>query len=90
MHNIRLDIREVWWEGVDWIHLAQDRDQWRALVKTVMNEISGFHGGKDSSPDLLGCDAALCCGRIPCPEDGGSMVLRNVGIPPHCYTASRP
>jgi hypothetical protein len=25
------------WEGVDWIHLAQDRDQWQALVNTVMN-----------------------------------------------------
>jgi hypothetical protein len=25
------------WEGVDWIHPAQDRDQWRALVNTVMN-----------------------------------------------------
>jgi hypothetical protein len=29
--------RELGWEGVDWIHLAQDRDQWRNLVKTVMN-----------------------------------------------------
>jgi len=25
------------WEGVDWFHLAQDIDQWRALVNTVMN-----------------------------------------------------
>jgi hypothetical protein len=25
--NIRIDIREIEWEGVDWIHLAQDRDQ---------------------------------------------------------------
>jgi hypothetical protein len=25
------------WEGVDWFHLAQDRDQWRAIVNTVMN-----------------------------------------------------
>jgi hypothetical protein len=32
-----MDLREVGWEGVDWIHLVQDRDQWRALVKTVMN-----------------------------------------------------
>jgi hypothetical protein len=28
---------EVGWGGMDWIHLAQDRDQWRALVHTVMN-----------------------------------------------------
>jgi hypothetical protein len=25
------------WEGVDWMHLAQDRDQWQAVVNTVMN-----------------------------------------------------
>jgi hypothetical protein len=30
-------IREIGWDGVDWIDLAQDRDQWRALVNTVMN-----------------------------------------------------
>jgi hypothetical protein len=35
--NIRMDIREVLREGVDWIHLAQDMDQWRVLVDTVMN-----------------------------------------------------
>jgi hypothetical protein len=29
--------REVWWEGVDWMQLAQDRDQWRAHVNTVIN-----------------------------------------------------
>jgi hypothetical protein len=30
-------LREVGWEGVDWIHLSQDRDQWGAVVNTVMN-----------------------------------------------------
>jgi hypothetical protein len=35
--NIRMHIREIEWAGVEWIHLAQDRDQWRALVNTVMN-----------------------------------------------------
>jgi hypothetical protein len=35
--NIKMDLREIGWGGVDWIHLAQDRDQWRALVNTVMN-----------------------------------------------------
>jgi hypothetical protein len=33
--NIRPD-RETGWKGVDWMHLAQDRDQWRAVVNTVM------------------------------------------------------
>jgi hypothetical protein len=31
------DLREIGWGGIDWIDLAQDRDQWRALVNTVMN-----------------------------------------------------
>jgi hypothetical protein len=34
--NIIKDLREIGWEGVDWMHLAQDRDQWRAAVNTVM------------------------------------------------------
>jgi hypothetical protein len=33
--NIRMDYWETEWEGVDWMHLAQGRDQWRALVNTV-------------------------------------------------------
>jgi hypothetical protein len=35
--NIKIDLREIGWDGVDWIELALDRDQWRALVNTVMN-----------------------------------------------------
>jgi hypothetical protein len=35
--NIKMDLREVGWDGVDWIDTAQDRDQWRALVNTVLN-----------------------------------------------------
>jgi hypothetical protein len=36
-HNIKLDLRKIGFGDVDWIHLAQDRDRWRALVNTVMN-----------------------------------------------------
>jgi hypothetical protein len=32
-----MDLREIGWDGVDWIEMAQDRNQWRALVNTVMN-----------------------------------------------------
>jgi hypothetical protein len=32
-----MDLREIGWGGMDLIDLAQDRDQWRALVDTVMN-----------------------------------------------------
>jgi hypothetical protein len=35
--NIEIDLREIEWDDMDWIDLAQDRDQWRALVNTVMN-----------------------------------------------------
>jgi hypothetical protein len=35
--NIRMDLREIGWGGMEWIDLAQDTDQWRALVNTVMN-----------------------------------------------------
>jgi hypothetical protein len=35
--NIKMDLREIRWDVVDWIDLAQDRDQWRALVNTVLN-----------------------------------------------------
>jgi hypothetical protein len=35
--NIRMDLREMGWKSVDWMQVAQDRDQWRALVTTVMN-----------------------------------------------------
>jgi hypothetical protein len=35
--NIRMDLREIGWEVVEWMHLAQDRDQRRAVVNTEMN-----------------------------------------------------
>jgi hypothetical protein len=35
--NIKMDLREIEWDCMDWIYLAEDRDQWRILVNTVMN-----------------------------------------------------
>jgi hypothetical protein len=32
-----MDLREIGWDVMDWIDLAEDRDQWRDLVNTVMN-----------------------------------------------------
>jgi hypothetical protein len=36
-NNIKMDLREVGWRGVDWIDLAQDRDRWRAPLNNVIN-----------------------------------------------------
>jgi hypothetical protein len=37
VNNIKMDLREIGWNGVDWIDMAQNRDQWRAFVNTVLN-----------------------------------------------------
>jgi hypothetical protein len=36
VHNVRMDLGEMGWGGVDWIGLAQDRNRWRALVNLVL------------------------------------------------------
>jgi hypothetical protein len=36
VENIKMDLSEIGWGGVDWIGLGQDRDKWRALVNAVM------------------------------------------------------
>jgi hypothetical protein len=35
--NIKMDLREIEWGDMDWIGLAEDRDQWRAFVNTIMS-----------------------------------------------------
>jgi hypothetical protein len=35
--NIKIDHREIGWDGMDWIDLAEDRDKWRALMNTIVN-----------------------------------------------------
>jgi hypothetical protein len=34
--NVKIDLREIGWDGMYWNDLAEDRDQWRVLVNTVM------------------------------------------------------
>jgi hypothetical protein len=36
--NVKMYLREMGWSIVEWINLAQDRDQWRGLVKAVINQ----------------------------------------------------
>jgi hypothetical protein len=35
--NVKMDLREIGWGGMDWIDVAQDKDQWRAFVNTIMD-----------------------------------------------------
>jgi hypothetical protein len=44
--DIKMDLREIGWDGMDWIDLAQNRDRWRALVNTVMNLRVPLNTGK--------------------------------------------
>jgi hypothetical protein len=37
MDNIKMDLREIGWGGMDWIDMAEDGDRWRTLVNTVVN-----------------------------------------------------
>jgi hypothetical protein len=37
VENIKIHVRDIGWDDVDWIEVAQDRDQWRALANKVMN-----------------------------------------------------
>jgi len=32
-----MDLMKIWWKGVDWMYLTQDRDQWQALIIMIMN-----------------------------------------------------
>jgi hypothetical protein len=36
-NDIKMDLGEIGWDGMDWIHLAEVRDQWRALLNTAVN-----------------------------------------------------
>jgi hypothetical protein len=51
MENIIIDLRDIEWNGMDWIDLAQDREKWRALVNTAMN----LRVTKNAGKFLSGC-----------------------------------
>jgi len=47
--NIKMDLQEVGWRGVNWIDLAQDRERWQALVNVVMNLRVPYNAGNLTS-----------------------------------------
>jgi hypothetical protein len=46
VNNIKMDVRGIGWGDIDWIDMAQDRVQWKALVNTVMKLRVPSHVGK--------------------------------------------
>jgi hypothetical protein len=54
LDNFKMDLREIGWDGIHWIDLVQDRDQWRALVNTVMNLRVPYNSGQFLSSCTIG------------------------------------
>jgi hypothetical protein len=52
--NIKTDLRKIGWDGMDWIDLAQDMDQWRPLVNAVMIFWVPQNAGKFLSSNTIG------------------------------------
>jgi hypothetical protein len=52
--NIKMDLREIGWDGLNWIDMAQDRDQWSALVNTELNLWDPWNAGKFLSGFTIG------------------------------------
>jgi hypothetical protein len=52
--NVEMDLREIGWDDMVWLDLAQDRDQWRALVNTVMNLRVPYNVGIFLSSSTIG------------------------------------
>jgi hypothetical protein len=53
-NDVKMNVREIGGGGMDWIDLAQDRDQWNALVNTVMNRRVPENAGKFLSSCITG------------------------------------
>jgi hypothetical protein len=54
VNNLKMDLREIRWDGMDWIDLARDRGKWRALVNGVMNLQVPQNAGKFLSSCTIG------------------------------------
>jgi hypothetical protein len=83
--NIRMDFREIQCEGVDWLHLAQDREQWRTLLNTKKKNI-GFYKRRKISwlAECLLATEGLCSIDllITCMSSARSNVVWNILLGP--------
>jgi hypothetical protein len=52
--NVKIDLRDIGWNGMDWINLAQNRDRWRVLVNMVVNLRVPDNSGKFLSNCTIG------------------------------------
>jgi hypothetical protein len=54
VNNIKIYLRDIAWNGMDWIDLPQDRNQWKTLMNTVMNLRVPLNSGKFLSSCTIG------------------------------------
>jgi transposase len=52
--NIKMDLRDLGWDGVDWIDMAQDRGQWMVPVNMILNLLVPLNAGKFLSGCTIG------------------------------------
>jgi hypothetical protein len=89
--NINIDLREIRWNGADWIDMAQNRDQWRALMNTVLKLRFPWNAGKS----LSGCTIDGSSRRAQLREQVSIWInnsvecLRNgklIAVKRHCFS----
>jgi hypothetical protein len=57
--NSKIDLKEIGWDGMDWIDLAKDGNKWRALVNTVMNLRAPYNVGKFLNGCTIDCFSGM-------------------------------
>jgi hypothetical protein len=78
--NIKMDLGEIGWVDRDFIELAQDRDQWRALVNTVMNlHVQQKAGNLLTSLEIVSSRAGCSVDLVGCASKRDNLWFNSVG-----------